>query len=188
MHHSEDEQVGRGEITLEPSRLVTHQPSEKFHDPETRRECPDDSCHVIDAYRYQRHILRCRKQHPQKAAEFRQCKYNAMHFFHKNTISEHEEECVDKERIERRRTDLRDSLQDQNKPVTDNISMHFEENWESASCEEKIDGMIRPRRETILKMKKVLRAKYPNTENDFEGSTCGLFTDSFTNSCSSFSN
>ena len=183
MHQGDDEPVERGEITLEPSRLVTHQPSEKFHDSETRRQCPYDSCHVIDAYRYQRHILRCRKQNPQKAADFRQCKYNAMHFFHMDTILEHEEECVDKGRIERR---LTVGVQDQTKPVTDNISMNFDENWESKPCEGKIDGMIRPRRETILQMKKVLRAKYPNTEDDFEGPTHKLFTDSYTNSYSSF--
>ena len=67
------------------------------------RQCPFDPVHVVQAYRYQRHILRCRKQNPEKAVDFRQCKFNAMHFFHKDKILQHEEECVDKARIERNR-------------------------------------------------------------------------------------
>ena len=50
---------------LDPDRLVTHQSSEEWYDPEMLRQCPFDPVHVIQAYRYQQHILRCPKN-PEK--------------------------------------------------------------------------------------------------------------------------
>ena len=47
---------------LDPDRLVTHQSSEEWYDPEMLRQCPFDPVHVIQAYRYQQHILRCPKK------------------------------------------------------------------------------------------------------------------------------
>ena len=152
------------QIRDEPGRFVTHQPSGKFHGSEIPRECPFDPCHVVAAYRYQRHILRCQKQNPEKAVESRQCKFNAMHFVHKNKILEHEEGCVDKARGERRPTD---SFQ-RTKSVTDNITVQLDENWESRSYQGQVDGTIRPRREDVSKLKEVLREKYPKIEGDFE--------------------
>jgi len=81
--------------------IKTHLPSQLHADSEMLRQCPFDPVHVVQAYRYQRHILRCRKQNPEKARNFRQCKYNAMHFFHRLKIDEHEKECPDKNRAER---------------------------------------------------------------------------------------
>ena len=44
-----------------PGRLVNHQSTEKWSDPEMLRQCPFDPVHVVQAYRYQQHILSCRR-------------------------------------------------------------------------------------------------------------------------------
>ena len=44
-----------------PGRLVTHPSSEEWSDPEMLRQCPFDPVHVVQAYRYQQHILSCRR-------------------------------------------------------------------------------------------------------------------------------
>ena len=75
--------------------------SQLHADSEMLRQCPFDPVHVVQAYRYQRHILRCKKQNPEKAKNFRTCKYNAMHIFHYLKIDKHMEECPDKNREER---------------------------------------------------------------------------------------
>ena len=77
-------------------RVVTYNPSQTFADPEQLRQCPFDPVHTIQAYRYQRHILRCRKQNPEKARDFVKCKFNSMHWYHKTQIQAHHEECVDR--------------------------------------------------------------------------------------------
>ena len=86
---------------------------------------------------------------------------------------EHEEECVDKERRDRI---PKDSFQ-RTKSVTDNITVQLDENWGSNSYQGQIDGMIRPRREDILKFKEVLREKYPKIEGDFEDQSNEFLTD-----------
>ena len=82
--------------------------SQEWGDPEMPRHCPFDKVHVVQAYRYQRHVLRsiyhpssikslifwrmirCRKQNLEKAKHFAQCKFNAMHFFRRKEIRQHE--------------------------------------------------------------------------------------------------
>ena len=140
------------------------------------RQCPFDPVHVVQAYRYQRHILRCRKQNPEKAVDFRQCKFNAMHFFHKDKINQHEEECVDRARIERNRR-LDAFTGPCTTSATDDIPIHLEENWEVGNRGGS-GKMIRPRREDILKLKQVLKEKYPNVEKTGGFvATGGLFAD-----------
>ena len=61
--------------------------------------------------------------------------------------------------------------------ATDDIPIHLEENWETGNRGGS-GKMIRPRREDILKLKQVLKEKYPNVEKTggFEA-TGGLFAD-----------
>ena len=61
--------------------------------------------------------------------------------------------------------------------ATDDIPIHLEENWEIGNRGGS-GKMIRPRREDILKLKQVLKEKYPNVEKTggFEA-TGGLFAD-----------
>merc|ERR1739838_455836 len=141
-------------------RVHTYIASQNFADPEQLRQCPFDPVHTIQAYRYQRHILRCRKQNPEKAKDFRSCQYNAMHFFHKNEIEQHRLECPDK---------TRDRAIPQGrimKSITDDININMEM-WDTHEST-RPDDLIRPRREEILKLKKALREKYPREEAQFQ--------------------
>ena len=51
-----------------PGRLVTYPSSEEWSDPEMLRQCPFDPVHVVQAYRYQQHILSCRRN-PENATQ-----------------------------------------------------------------------------------------------------------------------
>ena len=121
------------------------------------RQCPFDPVHVVQAYRYQRHVLRCLKQNPEKARNFQKCKYNAMHFHKKSEIEEHEIECPDRNRSE--------NIYRHNTPATKSItdSIYVAADWEE-EIQAGINEMIRPARADILKLKEVLREKYPSTE------------------------
>lgn len=79
--------------TATQGRVVTYTASQNFADPEQLRQCPFDPVHTIQAYRYQRHILRCRKQNPEKARGFVSCQFNGMHFLKKEDIEQHHREC-----------------------------------------------------------------------------------------------
>jgi len=103
---------GSSSLLSAQGNLVTKMASEKFADPEVLRTCPFDPVHVVQgplifsltfsnickAYRYQRHILRCRQQNPEKAKNHHQCKYNGMHWIHKHLMEDHLKDCPDRNR------------------------------------------------------------------------------------------
>lgn len=51
-----------------PGRLITPKLSEEWSDPEMLRQCPFDPVHVVQACRYQQHILSCRRN-PENAIQ-----------------------------------------------------------------------------------------------------------------------
>jgi hypothetical protein len=65
--------------------------------------CPYDKSHRFPAARLQPHILKCKKSHPELAAAFVKCKYNATHLFLGSEIEQHENEtCPDRHCFEKR--------------------------------------------------------------------------------------
>merc|ERR1712123_119364 len=146
--------------TATQGRVVTYTASQNFADPEQLRQCPFDPVHTIQAYRYQRHILRCRKQNPEKAAGFVSCQFNGMHFLKKEEIEQHHRECPDRTRDPHINTGLIKHS------ITDSINVKMEM-WDTATESTRPDDLIRPRREEILQLKKALREKYPREEAQF---------------------
>jgi len=59
--------------------------------------CPYDKSHTFPPSRLQPHILKCARSHPELAAAFVKCKYNATHLILGSEIENHENEtCPDR--------------------------------------------------------------------------------------------
>ena len=67
-------------------------------DPNERIVCPYDPVHVISAMRYQMHIVKCRKNHPDK--DFIACPFNAKHIFLRPELRSHLARCPDKQTLD----------------------------------------------------------------------------------------
>ncbi|XP_067391151.1 gametocyte-specific factor 1-like isoform X2 [Emydura macquarii macquarii] len=69
-------------------------------DPEKLIQCPYDNYHQIRACRFPYHLIKCRKNHPEIAAQLATCPFNARHQVPRAEISHHISSCDDKSCIE----------------------------------------------------------------------------------------
>jgi len=67
-------------------------------DPEKLLVCPYDEVHLIKAKRFQHHLLKCRKNHPEK--DFVNCPFNAKHVMLRSELRHHVSRCPDRTVIE----------------------------------------------------------------------------------------
>ncbi|XP_068706803.1 uncharacterized protein [Montipora foliosa] len=67
-------------------------------DPEKLLVCPYDEVHLIKAKRFQHHLLKCRKNHPDK--DFVSCPFNAKHVMSRSEVRHHVSRCPDRSVIE----------------------------------------------------------------------------------------
>uniref|UniRef100_A0A673LHU9 CHHC U11-48K-type domain-containing protein n=1 Tax=Sinocyclocheilus rhinocerous TaxID=307959 RepID=A0A673LHU9_9TELE len=58
--------------------------------------CPYDPHHLILAYRFPYHLIKCRKNHPELVGELWTCPFNARHLMRKHELSHHIFTCVDR--------------------------------------------------------------------------------------------
>ena len=63
-------------------------------DPEKLLVCPYDEVHRIKAKRFQKHLLKCRENHPEK--DFVTCPFNAKHVMLRSEIRHHVSRCPDR--------------------------------------------------------------------------------------------
>lgn len=64
-------------------------------DPNMLKECPFDKSHKIAASRFQNHLIKCRKSHPDKDKLLETCPYNATHRYSPDEKIQHLLECPD---------------------------------------------------------------------------------------------
>jgi len=67
-------------------------------DPHALLVCPYDEVHVVSVLRFQRHLLKCRKNHPDK--DLVKCPYNATHILLRDKLRSHLSVCPDKRAID----------------------------------------------------------------------------------------
>ncbi|XP_028394580.1 gametocyte-specific factor 1-like [Dendronephthya gigantea] len=67
-------------------------------DPEQHVICPYDASHRITAARFQRHLVKCRKNYPNK--DFVSCPFNATHQILRPHLRSHICQCPDKNVVE----------------------------------------------------------------------------------------
>lgn len=67
-------------------------------DPDRLMVCPYDESHRIKAKRFQHHLLKCRKNHPDK--DFVTCPFNAKHVMLRHEIRYHVSRCPDRVSVE----------------------------------------------------------------------------------------
>ena len=67
-------------------------------DPQKHVICPFDSSHRITAARFQRHLIKCRKNFPDK--DFVSCPFNATHQILRQHLRNHICQCPDKNVVE----------------------------------------------------------------------------------------
>lgn len=67
-------------------------------DPEELMICPFDEVHKIKAKRFQHHLLKCRRNHPDK--DFVSCPFNAKHLMLRSELKHHVIRCPDRSAIE----------------------------------------------------------------------------------------
>jgi hypothetical protein len=53
------------------------------------KSCPYNKSHVMHASRLQAHLIKCRKQNPEKAELIEVCPYNNIHHVYKDQMQEH---------------------------------------------------------------------------------------------------
>jgi len=70
----------------------------KIPDPYDKIECPYDPSHMVDAKRFQRHLMKCGRQHPN--AKVKTCPFNARHVVKVEEYSHHLMNCSDKATIQ----------------------------------------------------------------------------------------
>ena len=63
-------------------------------DPEKLLVCPYDEVHRIKAKRFQKHLLKCRENHPEK--DFVTCPFNAKHVMLRSEFRHHVSRCPDR--------------------------------------------------------------------------------------------
>ena len=63
-------------------------------DPEELMICPFDEVHKIKAKRFQHHLLKCRRNHPDK--DFVSCPFNAKHLMLRSEVQNHVTRCPDR--------------------------------------------------------------------------------------------
>jgi len=63
-------------------------------DPNAEIICPYDETHVISVKRFQRHLVKCRQNHPEK--DFVTCPFNARHMFLRSDLRKHLSHCADR--------------------------------------------------------------------------------------------
>uniref|UniRef100_UPI00398EE4D6 gametocyte-specific factor 1-like n=1 Tax=Pristiophorus japonicus TaxID=55135 RepID=UPI00398EE4D6 len=68
--------------------------------PEDLLQCPYDKNHHIRACRFPYHLVKCRKNYPDKARNLESCPFNARHRIPKAEMKHHITNCVDKKTIE----------------------------------------------------------------------------------------
>jgi hypothetical protein len=67
------------------------------NDPDAWLTCPYDKSHTFPPSRLHPHLLKCAKSHPELAAAFVKCKYNATHLVLGSEIDKHQNEsCPDR--------------------------------------------------------------------------------------------
>ncbi|XP_059499668.1 gametocyte-specific factor 1-like, partial [Stegostoma tigrinum] len=71
-----------------------------FIDPDDLLQCPYDKNHHIRACRFPYHLVKCRKNFPDKARNLESCPFNARHRIPKAEMKHHITICADKKVIE----------------------------------------------------------------------------------------
>ncbi|XP_048449627.1 gametocyte-specific factor 1, partial [Rhincodon typus] len=71
-----------------------------FIDPDDLLQCPYDKNHQIRACRFPYHLVKCRKNFPDKARNLESCPFNARHRIPKAEMKHHITICADKKVIE----------------------------------------------------------------------------------------
>ncbi|XP_007908693.1 gametocyte-specific factor 1 [Callorhinchus milii] len=69
-------------------------------DPEELLRCPYDGSHRVRAARFPYHLVKCRKNNPDKARTLESCPFNARHCIPKADMKHHITNCSDKKAIE----------------------------------------------------------------------------------------
>lgn len=67
-------------------------------DPDKLMVCPYDEVHRIKAKRFQHHLMKCRRNHPDK--DFVNCPFNAKHVMLRHELRHHVTRCPDRSAIE----------------------------------------------------------------------------------------
>ncbi|KAE8748559.1 hypothetical protein FOCC_FOCC004735 [Frankliniella occidentalis] len=62
--------------------------------------CPYDKSHAVPKLRLQRHLMKCRKNHPKLAALFKSCPFNATHVIPEQELQMHFMFCSDRHLME----------------------------------------------------------------------------------------
>ncbi|XP_069882557.1 gametocyte-specific factor 1-like [Dipodomys merriami] len=73
---------------------------EESVDPERLLQCPYVKYHKIRSCRLPYHLVKCRKNHPDIAAKFATCPFNARHLVLRDQLSKHITTCMDKTSLE----------------------------------------------------------------------------------------
>ena len=66
---------------------------------ESHKSCPYDPCHQILPHRFAKHLVKCKKNHPD--CDMKTCPFNATHVIPTSEIQAHLLECPDKGPVER---------------------------------------------------------------------------------------
>ena len=69
-------------------------------DPNAIKTCPYDSSHKIAASRFQTHLIKCKKAHPELAKSFEICPFNASHRCLGSELKNHVLNCPDNRVLE----------------------------------------------------------------------------------------
>jgi len=67
-------------------------------DPNAALICPYDPLHVISVKRFQRHLIKCRQNHPE--LDFVACPFNSTHLFHRSDLRRHIAQCPDRRTLD----------------------------------------------------------------------------------------
>ncbi len=58
--------------------------------------CPYDSSHKIPACKFQMHLIKCAKSHPEISRQMQTCPFNSTHIVFGSEFDNHIHECPDK--------------------------------------------------------------------------------------------
>ena len=68
-------------------------------DPHQIKQCPYDPNHKIASCKFQIHLFKCAKQHPEIAAQFEICPFNQTHRLPPHKMEQHLLDCPDGEAL-----------------------------------------------------------------------------------------
>jgi len=100
-------------------------------DNEKRVQCPYDPSHQILHYRFQTHLVKCKRNFMEKNpnAKMAECMYNAVHQVPEPELAYHHDHCIDRIRLDRY-VYVPESV-DINKYPVPELNLQSEENWDN---------------------------------------------------------